>query len=81
MECWILQVEQGTPRCMYRLGDERLESSPMRRDLGALTDHRLEKDLGEESPQRLVGMEQSAQGSGYSSSAGAQRMFGQCSQT
>jgi len=53
----------------------------MRRDLGALTDHRLEKDLGEEPPQRVVGMEQSAQGSGYSSSAGAQRMFGQCSQT
>jgi len=31
----------GNPKYTYRLGDERLESSPMKRDLGVQADNKL----------------------------------------
>jgi len=33
-KCQILHLEWGNPGCMYRLVNERLESSPAGRDLG-----------------------------------------------
>jgi len=33
-KCWILHQGQGNTGCMYRQGDERLESSPAEREPG-----------------------------------------------
>lgn len=40
-KCWILHLRHGNPGFMYRLGDERLEISPMERDLAVLVDGKL----------------------------------------
>ncbi|KAJ7417706.1 hypothetical protein BTVI_31751 [Pitangus sulphuratus] len=37
----ILHLEWGNPGCMYRLGNEMMESSSMERDLGILTNGKL----------------------------------------
>ncbi|KAK4816037.1 hypothetical protein QYF61_011027 [Mycteria americana] len=40
-KCWILHLGRGNPGYMYKLGDERLESSPVERDLEVWVDGKL----------------------------------------
>ena len=35
-KCWILHLGHGNPGCTYRVGNKRLESSSVERDLGVL---------------------------------------------
>ncbi|KAJ7397457.1 hypothetical protein BTVI_135235 [Pitangus sulphuratus] len=51
--CQILHLARGNSGCTYRLGNERLESSTTKRDLGILIDSKL--DMSQQCPSSQEG--------------------------
>ena len=53
VKCCILHLGQSNPGCMYRSGNERLQSRAVERDLGVLLNSKL--DMSQQSPGRQEG--------------------------
>ena len=41
-ECRVLHLSQGSPRYLYKVGEEPFESSPVEKDFGVLEDEKLD---------------------------------------
>jgi len=41
-KCKLLHLDRGSPCYQYQLGDERIESRPVEKDLGVLVDENLD---------------------------------------
>lgn len=54
-KCWILPLGRGNPEYTCRLADERLESSPAKKELGVLVDGKLERSQHFWAPQQKEG--------------------------
>jgi len=62
-KCKVLHMDQGNPHCQYRLGDEGIESSPAKKDLGVLADEKLDMRACSPESQLYSGLHQKKCGS------------------